>query len=118
MRKRPGAAGLKSPFDLKAVFRFAAIVCVLLVLVRWLTLNVGPGAVLPLAALSGLLDVDAVAPAMGRVVGVNVTPQLAGDAILLAILADTGFKVVIAWMVAGLHAANYPGRSASISMAG
>lgn len=94
-------SSLQSPLDLKAVLRFGAILSILLILVRLLTLKVGQGAVLPLAVISGLLDVDAVVLSMGRVVGLNVTAQLAGDAILLAILADTGFKVAIAWMVGG-----------------
>ncbi|MFZ4070203.1 MAG: MgtC/SapB family protein [Caulobacterales bacterium] len=96
-----GASSLQSPLNLKAVLRFGAILSILLILVRLLTLKAGQGAVLPLAVVSGLLDVDAVVIAMGRVVGLNVTPQLAGDAILLAILADTGFKVAIAWMIGG-----------------
>lgn len=95
------ASALRSPLDLKSVFRFAAILSCLLIGVRLLALNSGQAAVLPLAALSGLLDVDAVVLAMGRIVGQMVTPQLAGDAILIAILADTGFKVGIAWVVGG-----------------
>jgi uncharacterized membrane protein (DUF4010 family) len=95
------ASGLKSPLDLKAVLRFGAILSILLILVRLATLVVGQSAVLPLAAISGVLDVDAVVLAMGRVVGVTVTPQLAGDAILLAILADTVFKVALAWIIGG-----------------
>lgn len=95
------ASALRSPLDLKSIFRFAGILSCLLIGVRLLALNSGQAAVLPLAALSGLLDVDAVVLAMGRIVGQAITPQLAGDAILIAILADTGFKVGIAWVVGG-----------------
>jgi uncharacterized membrane protein (DUF4010 family) len=94
-----GLLALRSPLDFRAVFRFAGILALFSVVAQLATRSFGASAILPFAALSGLVDVDAVVLAISRL---PATPtQLAADAILLAIAADTISKCIIAGVVGG-----------------
>lgn len=94
-----GLLALKSPLDLRAVFRFVLILAVLSITAQLATRAFGPNAILPFAAFCGLLEVDAVVLAVSRV---QATPsQIAADAILLAVAADTASKCVIGALLGG-----------------
>jgi uncharacterized membrane protein (DUF4010 family) len=108
---------LRSPLDLRAVFRFALVLGAMLIIVRLATQHVGAGAMLPLAALSGLVDVDAVVLAVSKVTGAEASPRLAADAILLAVAADTMLKVLLALAVGGRTMGAAYGASSIASLA-
>ena len=73
-------SSLKSPLDLGEVLRFALLLGVIMAAAKVLTGMYGGAGLLPLAALGGLADVDAVTLTAGRMVasGLDVgNPQLA-----------------------------------------
>ncbi|MDQ0466976.1 uncharacterized membrane protein (DUF4010 family) [Caulobacter ginsengisoli] len=94
-------AGVGSPFDLVSVLKFALVLGVVMAAARVLTGLYGAAGLLPVAALAGLADVDAVALASGRMAAQGLALGLAGLAVLVAVAADSLSKSVIAAVVGG-----------------
>ncbi|PZQ58831.1 MAG: hypothetical protein DI570_17235 [Phenylobacterium zucineum] len=96
--------GMKSPFDLGLVLKFAAILGVVMAAARILSGFFGAGSLLPVAALAGLVDVDAITLTVGRMVtGQGLDLRTAALAVLIAAGVDTVSKAVIASVVGGLR---------------
>jgi uncharacterized membrane protein (DUF4010 family) len=93
--------GVKSPFDLGLVLKFAAVLGVVMAGVRVLTAIYGATGVLAAAAAAGLLDADAATLAVARMTRDGLALGLATGAVLLAAAVDTTSKTVIALMVGG-----------------
>ncbi len=64
-----GKTELGNPFDLMPVLGFAALLAAVMLLTAWATQQLGSAGLYPLAALSGLVDVDAVALSTARLAG-------------------------------------------------
>lgn len=90
------AAPLTSPLDLKSVARFALLLAAITVGARIVASVFGEGGLMAFAATAGLVDVDAVALAVGGLVRDGLHPHDGTNAILLAAAVDTVSKVVIA----------------------
>lgn len=101
-RRKPPAGGLdnpmKSPFDLAVVVRFAVVLGVVMAASRVLSGIYGPVGLLPVAAIAGIADVDAVALTAGRMASQGLALDTAALAILIAAGVDTVSKAVIAWV--------------------
>lgn len=89
---------LKSPFDLSVVVRFALVLGLVMAAGRVLSGIYGPAGLLPVAAVAGLTDVDAVALTAGRMASQGLALDTAALAILIAAGVDTVSKGVIAWV--------------------
>jgi uncharacterized membrane protein (DUF4010 family) len=94
-------SGMKSPFDLGLVLKFALILGVVMAAARILSGLYGTGSLLPVAALAGLVDVDAIPRAVSRMVGQGLDLRLAALAVLVAAAVDSVSKSVIALVVGG-----------------
>lgn len=95
-------AGMKSPFDLGLVLKFAAILGVVMAAARIASGYFGAESLLPVAALAGLVDVDAITLTVGRMVaGQGLDLRTAALAVLIAAGVDTVSKAVIATAVGG-----------------
>lgn len=95
-------ANQKSPFDLVLVLKFAAVLGVAMAAARVLSGLFGSGGLLPVAALAGLVDVDAITLTIGRMVaGRGLDLRTAVLAVLIAAGVDTVSKAVIAMAVGG-----------------
>ncbi|MEO6339674.1 MAG: DUF4010 domain-containing protein, partial [Caulobacteraceae bacterium] len=108
LRSRPQAEGgaaspLTSPFDLGVVFKFALVLAVVMAATRILSALYGAAGLLPLAALGGLVDTDAVTLATARLTTEGLDLRLGGYAIMLAAAADGISKMAIAAMVGGVR---------------
>jgi uncharacterized membrane protein (DUF4010 family) len=99
----PAEAGaLSSPFELGLVLKLALVLAVVMAAARALSAVYGSAGLLPISAFAGLVDVDAVALAVTRMTvqdGLNL--HLAGQAVLVAALVDSGSKTAIAVVVGG-----------------
>lgn len=93
--------GVRSPLELRSVVRFAFLISFIHICVSLAADHSGELALLTLAGLSGLADVDALVLAVSRLA--EPVPDLAGPAILLAAVANTGSKSVIAAVGGGLR---------------
>lgn len=94
-------SGMKSPFDLGLVLKFALVLGVVMAAARILSGLYGSGGLLPVAALAGLVDVDAITLTVSRMVGQGLDLRLAALAVLVAAAVDSVSKSVIALVVGG-----------------
>lgn len=94
-------SGMKSPFDLGLVLKFALVLGVVMAAARILSGLYGTGSLLPVAALAGLVDVDAITLTVSRMVGQGLDLRLAALAVLVAAAVDSVSKSVIALVVGG-----------------
>jgi uncharacterized membrane protein (DUF4010 family) len=105
-RARPSASGegwpMKSPFEFSLVIKLAVVLGVVMAAARALSAVYGSQGLLPLSALAGLVDVDAVTLAVARMTtNEGLAPAVAAQAALLAALVDSGSKAGIAVAVGG-----------------
>lgn len=96
---------LKSPLDFWSVVRFALLIGGLNACVALATRWAGEMALLPLAALGGLADVDAIILSVTRMT--HPTDMLTASAILLAALTNLVSKSVLAFMAGNLKFGAY-----------
>jgi uncharacterized membrane protein (DUF4010 family) len=96
-----GPLELKNPFDLSVVLGFGAILAAIMVLAKALTLWTGTTAVMALAAVSGLADVDAITLSMARLGHADLPAQTAALAILLALGVNSVSKAALAAVAGG-----------------
>ncbi|NLS02149.1 MgtC/SapB family protein [Rhizobium sp. P32RR-XVIII] len=87
---------LKNPFELRAVLSFAALLG-LISLVSKMTIDyLGPSALFAVAAISGLVDVDAITLSTARLAGSAINVKTAADVILIAVAVNTATKAILA----------------------
>lgn len=89
---------VRNPFSLGPALRFGALFAGIVFLVKAASAAFGQGALLPMSALGGLLDVDAIVVTAAQMTnaGSAGAPQAAA-AILAALLANAVFKTGLAW---------------------
>jgi uncharacterized membrane protein (DUF4010 family) len=95
------AAGLSNPLDIAAVARFAALLALATALGRVVADSFGEGGLLAFAATAGLLDVDAVTLAAVGLEHAGVSAATAAKAVLIAVAANTIFKLGLAFFAGG-----------------
>jgi len=105
---RQGGAGpprdwpMKSPFEMAMVFKLALVLGLVMAAARVLSAAYGSQGLLPMAAVAGLVDVDAVTLAVSRMTArEGLSGNLAAQAVLLAAAVDSASKAAIALMVGG-----------------
>ncbi len=86
---------LRNPFSLLEAMKFAALFALVLVLVKLATQHAGAGGLYLVAALAGLPDVDAISLSLADQVRGGGPAELAGRAVLLAIMSNTVLKAVL-----------------------
>ncbi|HEY0651447.1 MgtC/SapB family protein [Phenylobacterium sp.] len=93
---------MRSPFEFALVLKLGLVLGVVMAAARWMSAAYGAQGLLPLSALAGLVDVDAVALAVSRMVtNEGLDPATAVAAMLLAAAVDSLSKAGIATLVGG-----------------
>jgi len=92
---------LRNPFDLGTVIWLALLIGAITLAAKLISGSLGQAGTLTLAAVSGLVDGDAVTLSMLRLTGTAITADDAALAILLAVGANTAAKAVIATVIGG-----------------
>lgn len=92
---------MKNPFELDLVFKFALVLGVVMATARILTALYGARALLPVAAVAGLADADAVTLTAARMSAQGLDLGLAAYAVVLAAGVDCLSKTGIALFVGG-----------------
>ena len=87
--------GITNPFAIGAALAMAAAITVLSVAIGGAEALLGSTGTYAIAGLSGILDVDAVSVAMAGSTG-NLSPAVAANGILLAVVVNTVAKAVMA----------------------
>lgn len=111
-------APFSNPFELGPAFRFGFLFVAILVAARWAQVWFGNVRMYLSSFLGGLVDVDAISFSMTRMAagvgpGGGLDPVTAGNAVLLAALANTLLKGAVAVSTGspGLRKAIFPGLS-------
>jgi uncharacterized membrane protein (DUF4010 family) len=82
-REAPDFA-LTNPFELGEVLRFGLLLAAIMLAAKLLLASFGEGGLLPLAALTGLADVDPITLSVARMIGPGLSVQGAALAVLVA----------------------------------
>ncbi|HEV2562738.1 MAG TPA: MgtC/SapB family protein [Rhizomicrobium sp.] len=107
----PPKLGLTNPFELGEVLQFGALLGLVMIPAKLLGDNLGQAGLLPLAAVTGLADVDPITLSVSQMLGGAITPATGALAILVAgaanITAKSGLAIAIGGprLGAGLAAA-------------
>jgi uncharacterized membrane protein (DUF4010 family) len=104
-----------NPFELGQVMKMALLLAGIELAARHASAWLGEAALLGVAAVSGLADVDAVTLSVGRMVPQAATPALAATAIGVAVASNIVAKSAYALAIGGVP---YGGRVAAASLAG
>ena len=95
------ASPMKSPFDLGLVVKFVLVLGAVMAATRIISALYGASVFLPVAALGGLADADAVTLAAARLTAQGLDLRLGAQAVLLAAAVATLFKAAVALAVGG-----------------
>ena len=96
-----GEVSVKNPFSLTAAVKFAALFAVVLLAVKIVQQTMPPSGLYAVAALSGLVDVDAITLSMAELAKTGEA-QVAVVAIVIAALSNTLVKCGMVVVLAGL----------------
>lgn len=102
LKKGPaGEGGMKlgNPFELTPVLGFAALLGAIGFLSGWLSANFGASGLFPLAAISGLVDVDAISLSTARQASQGLDLSTAATAILIALGVNATARAVYAAII-------------------
>ena len=92
---------LRNPFDLTTALKLAAVIALVMLLAKLLSNYAGNAGLLALAAVSGLVDVDALTLSVARLTYPATGIAAAANAILLCAAVNTATKSVIAIVIGG-----------------
>ena len=93
---------LSNPTEIRTALTFGAVYAVVLLASAWLADLAGPRGLYAVAAIAGLTDVDAITLSSLRLFKLgHLTVQQAGNAIVLALLANLLFKSGLVWVIGG-----------------
>lgn len=97
-REDAGEGGMKlaNPFELGPVIGFAVLLGAVGYAAGWLNANFGASGLYPLAAISGLVDVDAISLSAARQAGGGIAPATAATAILIALAVNAAARAAYA----------------------
>ncbi len=98
---------LKNPFDLTVVLEFGALLALIMALAKGLSGWAGSKGAFVLAAVSGLVDVDAISLSMARLAPDNLYMESAAFAVLIAVTANSLSKIGLATTAGGMRLARH-----------
>ncbi len=108
---------LQNPFELRVVLEFGALLAVIMVAAKLLSGWAGSEGAIVLAAVSGLVDVDAISISLAQLAPHGLAPAGAVTAILVAVVANSLTKVALGTTAGGLKFGQVVGRSIAVSLA-
>ncbi len=94
---------LDNPFEPLVMLRYGALLVTIVFISKLLTQSYGEAGLIPLAAFSGLADVDPITLATAKMVGVEITSAQAALAILAAAASNLAIRMGLAFWLGGLR---------------
>lgn len=92
---------LSNPFDLVSALKFSLLIAGVMLAVRVVKEYLGDSAMLLLAGLSGIADVDGISLSLARLAGQGISLDMAAAGIASAVAVNSLSKAVMAWVVGG-----------------
>lgn len=99
--KAPIVANLQNPFEIGSALKFTALLVAIMFAVELSRRYLGDAGVYVMSAVSGAADVDAITLSLSRLVGTELTAQIAAQGILIAALSNSLIKLGMVWLIAG-----------------
>ena len=91
-----------NPLELSAAVKFAALLVLIMLAAQLLRHTLGEAGVFALAAVSGLVDVDALSLSMAQMHAAGqLSSSVAEHAIVLTVMVNTLTKILLAWIIGG-----------------
>ena len=113
--KRSPELEITNPLEIGTALKLAAFIAIVTIAAQFARRLLGPSAVLAVAALSGIADVDAVTVSMARQAG-GIGLDVATLAIALAVGVNTISKAVIAAVTGGRAIGLYVGAASVVAL--
>lgn len=98
---------LRNPFDLGVVLEFGALLAIIMALAKGLAAWAGSKGAFALAAVSGIVDVDAISLSMARLAPDGLSADSAAFAIVIAVAVNSLSKVALATTAGGVRLAKH-----------
>lgn len=98
-----GALELRNPFELRVVLEFGALLALIMALAKVIATWAGSKGAYALAAVSGIVDVDAVSISLARIAPHGLSADDAAYAILVAVIMNSATKVVLGSTAGGVR---------------
>ncbi len=108
---------LQNPFEFRVVLEFGALLAVIMAAANLLSGWAGSEGAIVLAAISGLLDVDAISISLARLVPHGLASGGAVAAILVAVVANSLTKIALGTAAGGLKFGRVVARGLAASLA-
>jgi len=108
---------LQNPFELRVVLEFGALLAVIMAAAKLLSSWSGANGAIVLAAVSGLIDVDAISISLARLAPQALAPNSAVYAILVAVVANSLTKIVLGTTAGGFKFGKVVARRTVASLA-
>jgi uncharacterized membrane protein (DUF4010 family) len=108
---------LQNPFELRVVLEFGALLAVIMAAARLLAGWAGSEGAIALAAVSGLVDVDAISISLARLAPQGIAPVGAATAILVAVVTNSITKIALGTSAGGFKFGKVVARSIAVSLA-
>jgi uncharacterized membrane protein (DUF4010 family) len=100
--KAEGALALRNPFDFGVVLEFGALLALIMALAKWATIWAGARGTIALAAVSGLVDVDAISISLARLAPLQLDAGSAVLGLIVAVASNSLAKLALAVTAGGL----------------
>lgn len=113
--KRSPKLDISNPLEVGTALKLAAFIAIVTIAAEFARQLIGPGAVLAVAAVSGIADVDAVTVSMARQAG-SLGLDVATLAIAIAVGVNTVSKAVIAAATGGRAIGLYVGVASAVAL--
>lgn len=108
----------QNPLDLGAVLEFGALLTVVAILARLATRMAGGAGALAVAAISGVVDVDAITLSVARLDRATLTLDIAAASIGLAVAVNTLAKAALTWWIGGAGLGFRVAAASALALAG
>lgn len=110
---------IQNPAEISAALTFGLLYAAILLASAWLTDSVGQQGIYPLAAVSGLTDLDAITLSTLHMAKLgSVDGQTVAFVIVIALCANMLFKAGLAWFIGGRELARRVGLGYAATLAG
>jgi uncharacterized membrane protein (DUF4010 family) len=102
-KEAAGTLELRNPFELGVVLEFGALLALIMALAKGISTWAGSKGAIALAAVSGIVDADAISISLARLAPQGLDADAAALAILVAVVVNSGTKVVLGTTAGGVR---------------
>jgi uncharacterized membrane protein (DUF4010 family) len=99
LKSESRSVAIKNPLDLSMAVKFGILYAVILFVAELARHYAGVSGLMAVSALSGVTHIDAIVLSVARMAKMELDPNTASHAIVLAALSNTFFKGALIWVL-------------------